>query len=448
MTSFSIIFGILTVVLLVLVAGLVRVVGDKYALSAETQRKLVHVSVGIFALILPLFLDRKSFTVFALFALAALLLLRVAPIRKTYGAAVHSVERSSWGDILFLVSVSVLFFLAAGDPILYVLPLAVVTISDACAAVIGTEYGRRKFGTKDRTKSIEGTTVFFIVTWIVCVIIMILTPSIERENIIPLATIIAAFSALVEASSWRGLDNLFVPLGIFALLAFNPTNLIMQLLLAALFIVIMVASSIGASFLNLSAHACRSTVICLFLTVGLTSIFYAIFPLAALIANISLRNKTHPSDDTDLQLIVVMTLVGVFWLVAGRVTGYIAIEFYTITFAALLAGLLMLHFTDSSKRVRWLAAITISGLVFILENILIVFGNTNISWLNRPSAWAISALAILSCVGITFFNRVTQRHIIYKITLVATLICTIGLLLAIQNSQKPVTFAQYFIQKI
>ena len=440
MTSFSIIFGILTVVLLVLVAGLVRVVGDKYALSAETQRKLVHVSVGIFALILPLFLDRKSFTVFALFALAALLLLRVAPIRKTYGAAVHSVERSSWGDILFLVSVSVLFFLAAGDPILYVLPLAVVTISDACAAVIGTEYGRRKFGTKDRTKSIEGTTVFFIVTWIVCVIIMILTPSIERENIIPLATIIAAFSALVEASSWRGLDNLFVPLGIFALLAFNPTNLIMQLLLAALFIVIMVASSIGASFLNLSAHACRSTVICLFLTVGLTSIFYAIFPLAALIANISLRNKTHPSDDTDLQLIVVMTLVGVFWLVAGRVTGYIAIEFYTITFAALLA------FTDSSKRVRWLAAITVSGLVFILENILIVFGNTNISWLNRPSAWAISALAILSCVGITFVNRVTQRHIIYKITFVATLICTIGLLLAIQNSQKPVTFAQYFIQ--
>lgn len=417
MTIISILFGVICVVLLVFIAGFVRKIGQKYNLSSETQRKLVHVSVGLFSLCLPLFFNKTSFAIFALCALIALLMLRFSPIKNTYGAAVHSVKRSSWGDILLLVSVSVLFFLSKGDPVLYVLPLAVITISDACAAVIGTEYGRLKFGTNDRKKSVEGTVVFFVVTWIVCAIILIMTPTIPRESIISLTTIISSFSALVEASSWHGLDNLFVPLGIFALLAFNPSDPVMQLLLAIVFIIIMVISSVSASLFGLPSHTCRAVAICLFLTLGIINPVYSIFTLATLGAVLLARNSLADFNDALLQLIVVMTLVGVIWLVANALTGFVAIEFYTITFSSLFTGIVLFQFKNEIVTRRIVYCTLIGITVWIIQNKLILIGESNVNWLYRSYAAAISALSIIVAVILSQKLNAKSQLLIYKMAI-------------------------------
>ena len=61
--------------------------------------------------------------------------------------------------------------------------------------------------------------MFFLVTWIVAMVLLLLMTDIGRVNVVLLSLAVAAFGALVEADSWRGFDNLFVPVGIHLFLA-------------------------------------------------------------------------------------------------------------------------------------------------------------------------------------------------------------------------------------
>ena len=94
-----------------------------------------------------------------------------------------------------------------------------LTLSDAAAALIGTRYGRKLFAVEAGTKSLEGVAMFFLVTWIVAMVLLLLMTDIGRVNVVLLSLAVAAFGALVEADSWRGFDNLFVPVGIHLFLA-------------------------------------------------------------------------------------------------------------------------------------------------------------------------------------------------------------------------------------
>ena len=83
--------------------------------------------------------------------------------------------------------------------------------------------------------------MFFLVTWILAMVLLLLMTDIDRGKVVLLSVMIAAFGALVEADSWRGFDNLFVPIGIHLLLANNLATEPLQLgLLAAAFIATLV----------------------------------------------------------------------------------------------------------------------------------------------------------------------------------------------------------------
>jgi len=428
MTQSSLIFGLIFAVstigiLLGLIAGLSKT-GKRWNLAAETGRKLVHVAIGLFALTLPLFLNRSSFAIFALIGFITLGLLRLPRVQQTLSRSVHAIERKSWGDILLLLSISVLFFLASGDPLLYILPLSVITLSDACAALVGTQYGQRKFGSTDREKSLEGTVIFFLITWVITVTILILTPSVNRDTILALATIIAAFASLVEASSWRGLDNLFVPIGIYALLAFNPQSQHEQLVLAGLFIAILILSAFSMRLFSISRHACRSLAICLFLTIGLSSFFHALFAMGSLIAYISLRRFSDDGARDDLEFVVMLTLIGTFWLLAGNIANLNAISLYMMNFAAILAGFISAHFT-SWYRTKRLVTTIISGLVVLLSYGFLIHFETMLP-LSGINITLLGALAIAATTILGFFTTQPLRHMPYKMAIPASLICAAG----------------------
>ncbi|WP_422376618.1 diacylglycerol/polyprenol kinase family protein [Roseibium sp.] len=333
------VIAVASVIALFALAWAIRRIADRFLLSAESQRKAVHVGVGIHAMTLPLLLTRDGFLIFAVLAAAALLVLRIPGIASDgIGASLHSVQRRSWGDFLFLLAVSLLFVLTPGNPALYTLPIAVLTLSDAAAALIGTEYGKLRFGGDDRIKSVEGSATFFVVTWITCVIILLLETEIPRQNVLLLATLVGAFATYVEAASWRGLDNLFVPVGIYVLLftwANSP-----PLILAAVtvgWLLFLLAAEVAAPRFGMTPHAARSAAVALFLTVIVVQPINAVMPVLAFFAALLARPS---GDDTEMILDFVATLVltGVAWLITGNVLGVNAIAFYAASFAAIGAG--------------------------------------------------------------------------------------------------------------
>ncbi len=385
--------AVLSVLAMFAVAGAVRWLGRRYAVGAETQRKVVHVGVGIHAMLLPLVLQREGFFVFAALAAVALLVLRLPWIaREGIGASLHSVERRSWGDVLFVVAVAVLFLRSAGDSALYTLPIAVLTLSDAAAALVGTEYGRRRFGTGDRVKSIEGSVAFFVVTWMVVVGILIAATDIPRENVIWLGTLVSAFATHVEADSWRGLDNLFVPVGIHVLLVSwagaSPT------LLAAITIgwlaLLFVAQQIAASF-GMTPHAARAASIAFFLSVLAAEPVNAILPVLAFLAALAARPAAEDDEDPILDFVAALVLIGIVWLAIGSAFGRNAIAFYSATFAALAAGYAVL--TLSKTRFHWVGALAAVAAVILVYLFLLPAITDGMGWTPSVPMLAVASLA-------------------------------------------------------
>ena len=385
-------------------AAAVRWVGSRWNWPAEVQRKTVHVGVGIHAMLLPLLVDRRGFVVFAALAAVALLILRLPKVAtEGPGAAVHAVARRSWGDLYFLVALAVLFLRSAGSPTLYILPLAILTLSDTAAALVGTEYGRRHFGTDDRLKSIEGSVAFFVVAWISVDVILTLASDVPRANVVWLTTVVAAMAAVIEADSWRGLDNLFVPVGTHILLvtwgqAAPPVLFGAALLWLAVF----AGGARAAPLLGLTPHMLRATFMAMFLTVGIADPVNAIPPAAALAGYLAARrNLGRRSDGDDLAFVAVLVLLGVAALIAGGLTGRDATEFYTTTFVALAAGYAVFAVPSERWAIRLGAAVAATAIAIWIHHWVSLTAPQVGYWMPRPlaevsCAWAAAACALIA----------------------------------------------------
>ena len=53
--------------------------------------------------------------------------------------------------------------------------------------MIGTRYGRKQFAVEAGTKSLEGVAMFFLVTWIVAMVLLLLMTDIGRINVVLLS---------------------------------------------------------------------------------------------------------------------------------------------------------------------------------------------------------------------------------------------------------------------
>ena len=189
-------------------------------LTAEGARKGLHVTMSAVALALPWLFD-EAWPVVTLAALAvgAMVAVRVVPaLRESVGGVLHAVERPSVGDLCFPVAVCLLYLLTADSPVLYAVPLLLLGLADPAAALIGARHGLSPYATDEGTKSREGSAAFAFVAFLcVHVPLLVFTP-VGRAESLWIAAIVAVLATIVEAVSWRGLDNLFVPLGTFAIL--------------------------------------------------------------------------------------------------------------------------------------------------------------------------------------------------------------------------------------
>jgi phytol kinase len=343
-----------SVILLALVLWGVSRLSKLAKLDPEIGRKLVHISLGLYCLTFP-FVFSRAWEVAATCLLAVgVFVLARGRMRESLGGGLHSVQRISYGELLFAASVALLFWLKDGHfimdaqnkpsmgPVLYILPIVILTLCDAASAIVGSQYGRRLFRVEEGSKSIEGVVVFATTAWLVSLIVLLLLTDIGRGEVVLLAFITAVFGALLEAASWRGLDNMFIPLGIYFLLA-NLLHLGVPGL----------AIRAGVFFLGLlvilwmtprekaDRHAVAigfTLFFCITIFSGWESLITPALAVAAYFACAQWLKVDRPPHD-NLNLLLVVFALALAYFVVSQLTKSDTIFSFNLSFAALAAAI-------------------------------------------------------------------------------------------------------------
>lgn len=339
--------------LLPVVASLLLMVGllasvtlatRRLGLGAEVSRKAIHVGLGLYCLLFPWLFDH-GWQVATVCGGAFLLLLAVRAnraLRAGLGTGLLSIARESYGDLLFAVAVALTFLLSKGIAVAYLLPIAILTLSDAAAALVGTHYGRRLFTVEQGRKSWEGTAVFFLTAWLVALLALLLASDAPRLTVVVLSLIAALYGTSVEATSWRGLDNLFVPLALCLLLVHHLDDTPLELAQgAAVFVGALLGLSWVGRWFGLGRHAAYFFGTLLTSIVMATAGWNIVLPGALLVLYGLVRPR--PGQEQALAFGLVLLGIALFWYAVADLTGLSTAFAYNVTLASFGAGLLITY---------------------------------------------------------------------------------------------------------
>jgi phytol kinase len=348
----------------------------------ELTRKAVHVGMGLIALSLPWLFDR-TWPVMALCAGLGLgfVALKLFARGSALGAAMHDVGRQSRGDLYFAASVAALWLLAEGDRLLFVIPVLVLTLGDAVAALVGVRYGQIRFDGRATGKSLEGSAALFVVTFFSVHLPLTMAARVAPIDGILIAATTSVMIVLLEAVAWHGLDNVFVPVGAFLLLrawlTLDTTGLVWRLAVIGALLGVMLwararttlqdAALAGASLFGyvvwmLGGWAWVAAPAVLFVS------YTRLFPPS--------RRDGHDGEvrEHDMHAVGGVILPALAWLFAGRALDLEPVFVpYTATFMAQLAmiGLVRVSASAPGGGPARLLAIVLTGALAIAPTLLL-----------------------------------------------------------------------------
>ena len=242
---------VITIIFIMLL--IIKIIDKKTKLNGELKRKLFHTSMGLTMLILPhIFTNAYSVLVLGVIALIIMYFLKNTKLRNTLGTVLYDIERESLGEIFFVISVFLIFYLSKGDKILYSIPILILTLADSTAALIGKNYGKNNLSQlNEDTKSLEGSFMFFTVAFMVTLVPLLLYTTVGREETLIISAIVGLNVALVEMISHSGNDNLLIPLTTFAFISIHIGQSLQTLrfylmVFIAIFILVQIANGVKA----------------------------------------------------------------------------------------------------------------------------------------------------------------------------------------------------------
>ncbi len=196
---------------LLLLITVTEILWRRKLLAPETARKLIHVVGGVSVAFWPYFMSFRTVQLLSL----GLLIGIFTSYRLRILGSIHSVRRSTRGELIYPIGIGACAFLAH-EPWIFTAAVMHLAIADGLAAVLGTKWGKKthyQFGPQH--KSLVGTGVFFIVSLL---IITISYGLLGGQQLIDVSTLsllsIATLATIVENISPYGLDNLTVPLAV------------------------------------------------------------------------------------------------------------------------------------------------------------------------------------------------------------------------------------------
>lgn len=205
---------VLPPLLLMPAMGLISRIETRHGLGAEAKRKLLHVGAGLASLGLPAVFDDpvRVFAGLMLVTTWMLAVRRSAGLRHRFGGVLHDLERRSWGEMLFALSLAWLLITAHDTPLHYILPVLVLSLADAAAALVGRAVPLHPLGGPAKGKTLSGCAAFFGVAWLVGAATLTTIAALPPAQAAAMAALVAFNATVAEAVSHRGLDNLTVPL--------------------------------------------------------------------------------------------------------------------------------------------------------------------------------------------------------------------------------------------
>lgn len=186
--------------LLVLNEAIVR----KLSEPNELSRKFIHITVGCFVAFWPFFL---SWTEIILLSVAFVVGVGISKHFHIF-KAIHSVQRPTYGELLFGAAVGITAVVTHGKGI-YAAALLQMSLADGLAAIVGMRYGlTSRYKVFGATKSVVGTLTFFAIS-----LALLVGFSEVTGAHLPLAFMLAlaATASLIENIGVYGLDNIMVP---------------------------------------------------------------------------------------------------------------------------------------------------------------------------------------------------------------------------------------------
>jgi phytol kinase len=185
--------------------------------STEFTRKLIHISVGLWAFGTVLLFEHWYF---AIIPPLSFVILNYISYRLELFRSVETGEKGNLGTVYFPISFTVIICLFWESPNLLVASLMPMTWGDALAAVLGRCYGQQKYSVLGSTRSVEGSLAMFLFSWLSTFLALLLLPPLSWQTSLLYSLSVAVFATLIEALSPWHIDNLTVPLFSAALLYF------------------------------------------------------------------------------------------------------------------------------------------------------------------------------------------------------------------------------------
>ena len=212
---------VLPPLMLVPAMGLLSMIRSTHKIGQELKRKSFHVGVGLASLSFPLVLNEpwKVITGMSL-AVAWMSAVRVLPcLQRHFGSVLHDCERKSMGEVHFALSIAGLLRITSSSPLLFAIPVLILALADAAAAIFGRLIPSTALSGLLRGKTVAGCSAFFLVAAAICVAMLTFYTALPAWQIALCALIVATATCLAEAICRHGLDNLVVPLVAWAVLS-------------------------------------------------------------------------------------------------------------------------------------------------------------------------------------------------------------------------------------
>lgn len=212
---------VLPPLMLVPAMGLLSMIRSTHKIGQELKRKSFHVGVGLASLSFPLVLNEpwKVITGMSL-AVAWMSAVRVLPcLQRHFGSVLHDCERKSMGEVHFALSIAGLLLITSSSPLLFAIPVLILALADAAAAIFGRLIPSTALSGLLRGKTVAGCSAFFLVAAAICVAMLTFYTALPAWQIALCALIVATATCLAEAICRHGLDNLVVPLVAWAVLS-------------------------------------------------------------------------------------------------------------------------------------------------------------------------------------------------------------------------------------
>lgn len=367
----------LTAAALAATLGLLALIGARFHWPPEVRRKAAHIALGLGCAAFPfIFSSPSSVWLLATLACAGLALLRLRAGRTSVlGSALHSVSRSSWGDLVFPLAVALVFHASGDRWELHVIPLLVLALADAAGALVGRRYGRHPLRMDGAHKSLEGTLAVFAVAALCVALPLALFAGWTWPLALATALLAAGLAALIEGVATDGLDNLFLPLLTFAVLSraetWDASGLLNRVaLLAAILAAI---ALIGRRLTALTDAGLMGLAIALYLFASLGGVVWLIGPLI-LLALYLILSRHAPDLDTrchPLAAVVAVSAAPLAWLAFAPTQAIGPAHAAFCAQACLLILAERGYVLSRNPDTRWLLQATLGGLASVLGNLLL-----------------------------------------------------------------------------